>query len=73
MFRHQVVVIAKKQGWKAWGKFRLYIHSYYQCFRKGNEYAWIGWRYVERSDRVIALDFKRALPEDVIVYLEGMK
>lgn len=57
MSRTDIVEIALSLEWKQWGNLRLYKHSYYQCFRRANEYIWIGLRYIERSTNPIALDY----------------
>ncbi len=38
---------AEKFGWKKWGYFTKKKGSSYQCFRKGNLYCWIGFRFIE--------------------------
>lgn len=57
MTRDEIVAAAKQAGWTVWGRLRRYDHSSYQCFRRGNDYAWIGLRYVERSGYGTAEDF----------------
>lgn len=55
--RKELVEFALQNGWKVWGRFRRYDNSSYQCFRRGNEYAWIGWRFLEHSNYGHAIDF----------------
>lgn len=57
MTREQVVALAESLDWKPWGKLRRYQRTWYQCFRRRNEYCWIGWWYVERSGYGHAEDF----------------
>lgn len=57
MIRAEVVRLAKSLNWKPWGKLRKYGDSSYQCFRRGNEYLWIGLRYIERTSEPLAVDF----------------
>jgi len=57
MKRKEVIRLAESLGWKAWGKLRKYRGSSYQCFRRGNDYAWIGLWFVERSCEPIAQNF----------------
>jgi hypothetical protein len=57
MKRKELIEFALQNGWKVWGRFRRYGSSSYQCFRRGNKYAWIGWRFVEHTDYGIAVDF----------------
>ena len=56
--RDKIVKYAELNGWKPWGKLRKYGGSYYQCFRKGNHYAWIGLASVEVSYHCLAYDFR---------------
>ena len=55
--RQEVVKIAIELGWKVWGKLKKYDGSSYQCFRRKNDYAWIGLRYVEVTTSPFAVDF----------------
>jgi hypothetical protein len=48
--RESIVTYAMSRGWKPWGNLRDYDGSSYQCFRRGNKYAWIGLVYVEHCD-----------------------
>ena len=61
---------AESCGWKKWGKFYKKKGSSYQCFRKGNNYIWIGFAYIQHSDYSIAIDyrakFKREKDEEMI-------
>ena len=47
--REEMFRLAKKYGWKKWGTYtkRMTGHSFYQCFRKGNRYIWIGDMFIE--------------------------
>lgn len=40
-------LLAKDFGWKPWGGFTKKNGSTYQCFRRGNRYIWIGYRFIE--------------------------
>lgn len=48
-----VINIAFKEaldnGWKKWGKFYKKEGSSYQCFRRGSEYLWVGFAFIERG------------------------
>jgi hypothetical protein len=57
MTREDAVKLATSLGWKAWGRLRRYGHSSYQCFRRGNEYIWIGLAFIERSSWAHAVNF----------------
>lgn len=57
MTRKEVVKLAKKLGFKPWGKLRKIRGSSYQCFRRANQYAWIGYRFIEIVYRLDACDF----------------
>jgi hypothetical protein len=48
-----------KSGFNVWGKRkpRPGNGSFYQCYRKGNLYIWLGEMYIERSDNIFALDY----------------
>ena len=55
--REQTVAHAEARGWKVWGQMRKVDGSSYQCFRRGNDYLWIGYRYVQRTGYATAEDF----------------
>lgn len=55
--RQEVIKLAESYGWKSWGKLRKYGNSYYECFRRGNEYIWIGLRYIQTLKLGYAIDF----------------
>lgn len=57
MTRDIAVMIARCYGWRPWGKLRDYEGSKYQCFRRRNNYLWIGFRFLERKDQPVACDF----------------
>jgi len=58
MTRDKVVKLALQFGWNVWGKLRPYENgSKYQCFRRRNNYVWIGNRFVESSIEPVAVDF----------------
>ena len=63
MTREDVVALAESKGWKAWGKLRKSKGSSYQPFRRRNEYVWIGYAFVERSTRAVAVDFRFDAPK----------
>lgn len=42
-----IFLIAEQFGWKKWGGFKRKKGSSYQCFRRGNKYIWIGYRFIE--------------------------
>ena len=70
MTRQAVVKIAKKLGWKPWGKMRPYKNgSKYQCFRRGKYYAWIGNYFVEVSTSFFAADYVNCKPTYIHNYL----
>jgi len=72
MTRDKVVKLAAKFGWKVWGKLRPYKNgSKYQCFRRGNNYVWIGNRFVESSIEPIAVDFILESAKEVRGLLHG--
>jgi hypothetical protein len=70
MIRADVVKFIDSQGWKIWGKFRMYGDSHYQCFRKGNNYLWLGNYFLEKSDKPLALDFVNSNKKTVCKFLE---
>lgn len=49
-----------ERGWMPWGKPRRRPRngSVYQCYRRGNEYAWLGSWFVERSSELVAHDYQ---------------
>lgn len=61
--RERLVRFAHRSGWRAWGELRLRAGSRYQAFRKGNQYCWIGLRFIEKADHNIAIDFVLDMPE----------
>lgn len=67
MTREQTIKLAKKQGWRPWGKLRKYQGNSYQCFRRDREYAWIGLRYVERNTH--AMDFVSEGKKQILEFL----
>ena len=68
--RERLVRFAHRKGWRVWGGLRLYGGSRYQAFRKGNQYCWIGLRFIEKTGRGIAIDFVLDMP-DAKKMLEG--
>ena len=71
---HQVFKMAEDLGWKKWGGWRFSSNgSYYQCFRRGNDYAWIGVSFIERRTEPVALPFmffRETSDEDIINFLK---
>lgn len=64
-----LVAKAVEQGWKPVGRLRLRDgSSYYQAFRRGSEYVWIGLRYIEHSKEAEAMDFV-SRPTDAALFL----
>jgi hypothetical protein len=57
MKKEQVFDRAIALGWKKWGGFKKKHGSTYQCFRRKNDYLWIGYRYVQRTGFADAVDF----------------
>jgi hypothetical protein len=70
MTRNGIIAIAKRLGFKPWGNLRKYHGSSYQCFRRKNHYAWIGYRYIEIDTQMVACDFVGEKDKDVIAYCE---
>lgn len=59
-YGHKILKAFKKaesNGWKKWGKFYKKNGSSYQCFRKGNEYIWIGFRFAESVRLPHSIDY----------------
>lgn len=55
---HQIFKIAEELGWEKWGGWGSSSNgSHYQCFRRGNEYSWIGCAFIERTTYGHALPF----------------
>lgn len=71
--RHKVIEIAKAEGWKPWGTLKLYGKSSYQCFRRGNEYAWIGLAYVESAAWAHALYFPVTSKAEISRFLKAKR
>lgn len=71
MTRQEVVKLAKELGWKPWGKMRSrpYNGSKYQCFRRGNFYAWIGNYFVEVVTCLFAHDYVNDPPKETRKFL----
>lgn len=61
---------AEINGWKKWGGFYKKNGSSYQCFRKGNNYIWIGFAFIQSPTFNLAIDyrskFKREKDEEII-------
>jgi hypothetical protein len=73
MIRQEVVQIAESLGWKQWGKFRRYKggnSSRYQCFRKKNDYIWIGNYYIEHSSQTFAHDYVNGNKVELLEFLQ---
>lgn len=71
MNKRDLINLLQKLGYKVWGKPRTKSDndSKYQCYRKGNSYAWIGNMYLERSNRGFALDYPYQLVEKIQTFL----
>ena len=67
----QMFRMAEKRGWKRWGNFTKKNGSSYQCFRKGNNYIWIGYWYIENLKYWLALPYmdKRTTKQQIEKYL----
>lgn len=46
MNRSTVIAVAAGQGWTRCGGFRRYGPDWFECFRKGNKFCWIGFSKV---------------------------
>lgn len=57
--------LAEQFGWKKWGKFTKKNGSSYQCFRQGNQYIWIGFRFIENSNYAHSLPYMDQLTTDI--------
>lgn len=60
---------AIENGWSKWGKFYRKKGSSYQCFRRGKEYLWIGFAFIERVDYSVVhytSRFKRKETDELI-------
>lgn len=62
--RESMTTQAILKNWKVWGKMTKKHGSSYQCFRRGNEYLWIGYSFVERSTIPHALPYKDLATKD---------
>ena len=71
---HQVFKMAEDLGWYKWGSWTTSSNgSHYQCFRRGNDYAWIGCSYIERRTEPMALPFmfpEETSDEEIIEFLK---
>jgi len=52
----KIFTLAESKGWKKWGGFNKKNGSSYQCFRRGNKYIWIGFRYIESGRKPFTVD-----------------
>lgn len=50
---------AETFGWKKHGGFNKKDGSSYQCFRRGNKYLWIGFRFIQRDHNPSVVDYVR--------------
>ncbi len=55
---------AEANGWKKWGKFYKKNGSSYQCFRKGNQYIWIGFTFIQSTKFAIAIDYRTKFKQE---------
>lgn len=46
MDRIDVIRIAVRTGWTQCGGLRRYGPDWFECYRRGRQYVWIGMRYV---------------------------
>ena len=60
---------AETKGWKRHGNFTKKDGSSYQCFRRGNNYLWIGFRFIQRAQKPHVVDYVRDGEEKIELIL----
>lgn len=71
MTKEELIYLVINKGWKPWGKPKSKPgnNSVYQCYRRKNEYIWIGNTFIERFDCPHALDYMRDLNTDIMAFI----
>jgi hypothetical protein len=60
---------AETKGWKRHGNFTKKDGSSYQCFRRGNKYLWIGFRFIQRDQKPHVVDYVRDGEDKILAIL----